>query len=85
MYYFSFAAGFGTNTSTGTSNLFGQTASTGSSLFGQNKPLFGANTTTTQSGFGFGTNTSTGTGGLFGQPQQNKVCLFEIMVMHWAY
>ncbi|XP_053400747.1 nuclear pore complex protein Nup98-Nup96-like [Mercenaria mercenaria] len=72
---FGASTGFGTNTSTGTSNLFGQPtaqASTGGGLFGQNKPLFGNTTTTTQSGFGFGTQTSTGTGGLFGQATQNK-------------
>ncbi|KAL4230158.1 Nuclear pore complex protein Nup98-Nup96 [Mactra antiquata] len=73
---FGTTTGFGTNTSTGTTGgLFGQQpqASTGGGgIFGQNKSLFGATATTTQSGFGFGANTSTGTGGLFGQAQQNK-------------
>ncbi|XP_062580939.1 nuclear pore complex protein Nup98-Nup96-like isoform X2 [Saccostrea cucullata] len=62
-----------TPASTGTS-LFGQQPQQQtSSLFGQNKPLFGASTATGTgtSGFsGFGTTTSTSS--LFGQPSQNK-------------
>lgn len=62
-----------TPASTGTS-LFGpqQPQQQSTSLFGQNKPLFGASTATGTSGFsGFGTTTSTPS--LFGQPTQNKV------------
>ncbi|XP_048244213.1 nuclear pore complex protein Nup98-Nup96-like isoform X2 [Haliotis rufescens] len=67
-------AGFGTNTSTASTGLFGQTNPQASGgMFGQNKPLFGgASTTTTASTTGFGFGNTNQAAGLFGQNQQNK-------------